>query len=83
MGKVSRTCKLAGTQTGTCLMVSFPKGRALTALPSPQSPSLPSLLRPGAVGSEEPRSSLPVCLLAGGGASRGCGWTGVLGGPWS
>ena len=24
MGKVSRTCKLAGTQTGTCLMVSFP-----------------------------------------------------------
>lgn len=24
MGKVSRSCKLAGTQTGTCLMVSFP-----------------------------------------------------------
>lgn len=27
MGKVSRTCKLAGTQTGTCLMVSFLKGQ--------------------------------------------------------
>lgn len=31
MGKVSRTCKLAGTQTGTCLMVSFPKGQAHNA----------------------------------------------------
>lgn len=41
MGKVSRTCKLAGTQTGTCLMVSFLKGQ-LQNCPNP----LPNLRSP-------------------------------------
>lgn len=40
MGKVSRTCKLAGTQTGTCLMVSFPKGLPLASPPISRLPYL-------------------------------------------
>ena len=65
MGKVSRTCKLAGTQTGTCLMVSFLKGqRHHCPGPLPNLQSLPSLPRPSAGGFEGPRSSLRGCFSA-------------------
>ena len=51
MGKVSRTCKLAGTQTGTCLMVSFPNEQHHHQLgPLPRLQPLPSLPRPSAEG---------------------------------
>lgn len=50
MGKVSRTCKLAGTQTGTCLMVSFPKRRHPECPSPPHLQCLPTLPSPGAVG---------------------------------
>ena len=58
MGKVSRTCKLAGTQTGTCLMVSFPKGQYLTAQPCLWSPVSPQLAKSKGRGVEEACCSL-------------------------
>ena len=61
MGKVSRTCKLAGTQTGTCLMVSFPNEEHRH--------------QPGLLARLQPLPSLP-CPSAGGwrnhSSLRGC-----------
>lgn len=57
MGKVSGTCKLAGTQTGTCLMVS-PQDSTITALPTSNPQSLPTWPRPSAAGLQEPLGSL-------------------------
>lgn len=61
MGKVSRTCKLAGTQTGTCLMVSFPKGLPpLASPPFPDSPTLKMLTMNEARETIHPVPRLPL-----------------------
>lgn len=68
MGKVSRTCKLAGTQTGTCLMVSFPLANPLfldsSTLKMPRMSEAREAIHP------VPRSSLCMSLQ---GQDRGYG----------
>lgn len=63
MGKVSRTCKLAGTQTSTCLMVSFSEGLPPASPLCPDSPTLkmPRVNEERGTIHSVPR--LPLCVL--------------------
>lgn len=62
MGKVSRTCKLAGTQTSTCLMVSFSEGLPPASPLCPDSPTLKMPRVNEARGTIHSVPRLPLCV---------------------